>query len=221
MDKLLNTIKKIIPRKLFKMLQPSYHFILSWLAALFYGWPSNKLIVIGVTGTTGKTTSVFLIAKILERAGFKVGYTSTAVLADGEKEWLNDKKMTMPGRFFTQRMLRNMLRNKCQYAIIETSSEGIKQYRHCFINYDILVFTGLYPEHIEAHGGFANYKKTKGRLFAHLKRCKIKYADDYKRICCSDSGLKRINLNRVKKTSIINLDDKQAPYFSSFGRSRK
>jgi len=221
MQKILNIIKKLIPSKLFKALQPCYHFILSFLAALIYGWPSNKLIVIGVTGTTGKTTSVFLIAKTLAKAGFKVGYTSTAMFNDGRKEWLNDKKMTMPGRFFTQRMLRSMLRNKCEYAIVETTSEGIRQFRHRFINYDVLVFTGLYPEHIESHGGFENYKRAKGKLFAHLKNCQPKYADSNNCIRCSDSGMKKINLNRIKKTIIVNADDKQALYFSSFWADTK
>jgi len=58
MDKILHIIKRLIPHKLFRALQPAYHFILSALAALVYGWPSEKLIVIGITGTTGKTTSV-------------------------------------------------------------------------------------------------------------------------------------------------------------------
>ena len=70
---------------------------------------------------------------------------------DGNSEWLNDRKMTMPGRFFTQSMLKRMVENGCQYAVVETSSEGIRQFRHRFINYDILVVTGLYPEHIESH----------------------------------------------------------------------
>src|SRR3989339_351819 len=169
---ILNIIKKIIPRKIFKSLQPIYHFLFAWFASIVYGRPSEKLIVIGVTGTTGKTTSIYLIVKMLEGAGYKVGYTTTALFNDGKREWANDKKMTMAGRFFIQKMLRNMLRNKCQYAIVETTSEGVEQFRHRFINYDILVFTGLYPEHIESHGSFENYKKAKGKLFAHLKTYK-------------------------------------------------
>jgi UDP-N-acetylmuramoyl-L-alanyl-D-glutamate--2,6-diaminopimelate ligase len=216
MDRLLNKIKKLIPVKIFKALQPVYHFLMSWLAAFLYRWPSEKLIVIGITGTTGKTTSVYLIAKTLEVAGYKTGFTSTAMFNDGEKEWLNDKKMTMTGRFFTQKMLHKMVRHKCQYAIVETTSEGIVQFRHRFINYDILVFTGLYPEHIESHGGFEKYKEAKGKLFAHLKRCKTKYADDKKIIRRGVSGLKKTDLNRVKKIIIANLDDKHADYFLNF-----
>jgi len=216
MDKILNFTKRLIPKKIFKFFQPAYHFCLSWFSSLVYGWPSEKLIVIGVTGTTGKTTSAYLMAKMLESAGFRVGYTSTAMFSDGDKEWLNDKKMTMVGRFFTQKILKQMVKNNCQYAIIETTSEGIRQWRHRFINYDILVFTGLYPEHIDSHGSFENYKKAKGKLFAHLKDCRTKYADDNKQVLKSDKGFKKIELNRVKKTIIANLDDKQADYFLGF-----
>jgi len=221
MDKILRLFKKLIPRSLFRVLQPAYHYLLSSLAAFSYRWPSEELIIVGVTGTTGKTTSVYLIAKVLEAAGYKAGYTSTAMFNDGEKEWLNDKKMTMLGRFFTQRMLRNMVNNGCHYAIIETTSEGIVQFRHRFINYDILVFTGLYPEHIESHGSFENYKKAKLKLFAHLKNCKIKYANDNKKVCKAEANIKKIDYLRVKKTIIANGDDEHAKDFLAVWAEQK
>ncbi|MDD4333033.1 MAG: UDP-N-acetylmuramyl-tripeptide synthetase [Patescibacteria group bacterium] len=221
MDKILVKIKKLLPRKLFKALQPVYHFLMSWIASVVYRWPSDNLIVIGVTGTTGKTTITYLVAKMFANSGYKVGYTSTAMFGDGNKEWLNDKKMTMMGRFFTQGILRKMIKNGCQYAIIETTSEGIRQYRHRFINYDILVFPGLYPEHIESHGSFLNYKKTKGELFAHLKRCKTKYADDNRAVHTGLSNIRKLDLKRVKKTIIANLDDDNAEYFLDFWAEEK
>jgi UDP-N-acetylmuramoyl-L-alanyl-D-glutamate--2,6-diaminopimelate ligase len=213
MEKILQIIKKLIPKKIFKALQPVYHFIFSYLAALAYGFPSEKLIIIGITGTTGKTTSVYLIAKTLEQAGIKTGFTSTAMFNDGKNEWSNDKKMTMLGRFFTQKLLRNMLRNKCRVAIVETTSEGIRQFRHRFINYDIAIFTGLYEEHIDSHGSFENYKKAKGKLFKHLSKGKTKYINDDRQVLKPESGLKKIDLNRVKKTIIVNGDDLHTDYF--------
>lgn len=214
-------LKKIIPKKLFKKLQPYYHYFLSFLSACIYCHPSNKLIVIGITGTSGKTSSTYLMARALSDAGYKTGYTSTAMFSDGDKEWLNDKKMTMVGPFFTQKILRKMVKNGCSYAIVETTSEGIRQFRHRFINYDFVVFTGLYPEHIESHGSFENYKKAKGELFAHLKQCAPKYLNNNGQIVKVKNNLAKIDLNRVKKTFIINSDDEHASYFSSFWAEEK
>lgn len=216
MNKILFKIKQLLPTKFFKALQPVYHFIVQLLAAIIYNWPSRKLIVIGVTGTTGKTSSVYLIAKTLSSKGYKVGYTSTAMFSDGNKEWLNDRKMTMIGGFFNQKMLRRMVKNKCQYAIIESTSEGMRQFRHRFINYDILVFTGLYPEHIESHGSFEKYRAAKALLFKHLRHCHTKYVDDNKIIRKPKSELKKLDLSRVKKTIIVNYDDAEASFFLNF-----
>ncbi len=221
MTKILVYLKKIIPKNIFEVVQPYYHFVLSFLASLFYGFPSNKLIIIGVTGTSGKTSSVYLMAKALNDSSYKAGYTSTAMFSDGEKEWLNDKKMTMLGPFFTQKMLKKMVKNNCLYAVVETTSEGIRQFRHRFINYDILVFTGIYPEHIESHGSFENYKHAKGELFNHLKRCSHKYLNQDNKIVKVKNNLSKISLNKIKKTFIINGDDDESLYFSSFWSEEK
>jgi len=218
---MLEKIKKLIPRKFFKSLQPIYHFLVALLAAIIYHFPSRKLIVIGVTGTAGKTSTVYLIAKTLNAAGYKTGFTSTAVFSDGDTERLNDKKMTMPGRFFIQSSLRKMIKNRCQYAIVETTSEGIKQFRHRFINYDIVIFTGLYPEHIESHGSFEKYKETKARLFKHLKNCSTKYINSNYEVTRPHSNLKKIDLSRVLKTIIVNGDDEHVGYFLNFWSEAK
>ena len=100
--------------------------------------------------------------------------------------------------------------------LFETTSEGIKQFRHRFINYDILVFTNLYPEHLESHGSFENYQAAKGALFAHLKRCKTKYIDENKIIVKPSSELNKLDLTRILKTIIVNGDDKFSSYFLNF-----
>jgi len=220
MDRALQIIKRFIPKKIFSLAWPIYHFLLGVTANVIYRWPSQHLIVIGVTGTTGKTTTTYLIASMLRGAGYKVGYTSTAMFSDGNKDWINDKKMTMVGRLFTHKMLRKMLKNGCQYAIIETSSEGIVQYRHRFIDYDVVMITGLYPEHIESHGSFDNYREAKGMLFSRLKDCKTKYTDDHKNVKRAE-GIKKLSLNRVKKTIVVNANDQYASYFASFWAEEK
>ena len=205
MDKILIFLKKIIPKSIFNFFQPYYHKALSYLADFFYGRPSSKLIVIGVTGTNGKTTTTHLTAKALEARGDKTGETSTAFFKVGDREWLNDKKMTMLGRFNLQKMLKEMVKDGCKYAVIETSSEGIKQFRHLGINYDTLVFTNLTPEHIESHGGFENYKKAKLNLFKHLEKSKRKI----------------ISGKKIKKTIVVNLDDEHAKDFLDFNVDKK
>lgn len=169
-----HTIKKIIPITLIS----TYHFLLAHLAAIVYGFPSDKLKVVGVTGTNGKTTTAYLIAQMLEHAGMSSGLTSTAIFKIGKKEWLNDKKMTMLGRFQSQKLLREMVSAGCKYAVVETSSEGIKQHRHRGIKYYAAVFTNLTPEHLQAHGGFENYKAAKQKLFKLPLKHSVINADD-------------------------------------------
>src|SRR3990167_10235614 len=160
-----NFIKRFVPKFLLRL----YHLALSHLAAFWYGYPSEKLIVIGVTGTKGKSTTANLIAQFLEMAGYRVGLTSTATMKVAEREWLSDKKMTMPGRFQLQKLLYEMVKAKCDYAVVETSSEGIEQFRSRGINYDVVVLTNLTPEHIEAHGSYEAYRAAKAKLFYQLK----------------------------------------------------
>jgi UDP-N-acetylmuramoyl-L-alanyl-D-glutamate--2,6-diaminopimelate ligase len=195
------TIRSLLPEWLLQL----YHYTLARLAAVVYGHPSDELIVIGVTGTNGKSTTVNFIGRMLEEVGETVGWTTTANFKVADKEWQNDKKMTMLGRFQTQKMLSDMVEAGCRYAIVETSSQGIAQFRHIAINYDVAVFTNLTPEHIEAHGGFENYKKAKGKLFAHTANGKPKHFDGVE----------------VPKVSVINIDDEHAPYFLSFPVDKK
>ena len=174
-------------------------------ANIFYKQPSERMVVIGVTGTNGKSSTVSLIARVLEEAGHKVGATSTTLFKIGDKEWLNDKKMTMVGRFQLQKLLSQMVMAGCSHAVIETSSQGIEQFRHLGINYDVAVFTNLAPEHIEAHGGFENYKRAKQKLFARLSELKKK----------------KLGGREVDKVIVVNGDDKHSDDFSKFKADHK
>ncbi len=177
-----------------------YHFLLAQAAAAVYRHPSEEMIVIGVTGTNGKSSTVQFIGRILELTGAKVGWTTTVGFKVADREWANDKKMTMLGRFQTQRLLREMADAGCLYAVIESSSQGMAQFRHVGIHYDVAVFTNLTPEHIEAHGGFEKYRAAKGRLFAELAKAKEKVIDG----------------RSIKKASVVNALDEYSPYFLSF-----
>jgi UDP-N-acetylmuramoyl-L-alanyl-D-glutamate--2,6-diaminopimelate ligase len=162
------------------------------------------MIVIGVTGTNGKTSTCYFLAHALEAAGVKSGMTSTALFKIGEKEWTNDKKMTMLGRFQLQRLLRQMVDAGCAYAVIETSSQGVVQYRHRGIAYDGCVFTNLTPEHIEAHGGFENYKQAKIDFFRHAVSLPRKI----------------IAGKTIPRIAILNSDDPHASDFAISGFDR-
>jgi len=141
-----------------------YHFILAFLSAFIYGFPSRKLIVIGVTGTKGKSSTAEIINAILEAAGYKTALASTIHFKIAGEIKPNRYKMTMPGRFFMQRFLHTAVNERCSYAIIEMTSEGVLQYRHKWIALDMLVFTNISPEHIESHGSFENYLAAKLKL---------------------------------------------------------
>jgi len=194
-------IRKFIPESVISV----YHYVLARFAAAIYKHPSKDMIVIGVTGTNGKSTTVQFIGKMLEHMGERVGWTSTAGFKIADKEWVNDKKMTMLGRFQTHRMLCQMRDAGCRFAIIETSSQGLIQSRHIGVQYDAAVFTNLTPEHIEAHGGFEKYKQAKERLFAALGKHKIK----------------RINEQDIESVFVVNTDDSHAESFLSYKADNK
>lgn len=167
-------IKKIVP----DFLLDWYHWFLPMLGAFLYGFPSKKIKVIGVAGTDGKTTTTGLIVGILEQAGHKTAAISSIRFKIGDKEWKNTLKMTMPGRFKIQRFLRDAVRAGCQYAVLETTDEGIKQHRHRFIDFKTAVLTNITPEHIEAHGSFEKMRAENEKLFQIAKEAHIINLDD-------------------------------------------
>jgi UDP-N-acetylmuramoyl-L-alanyl-D-glutamate--2,6-diaminopimelate ligase len=183
-------IKKITPSFLLRI----YHYKLALLGAIIFGFPgkSKSLKIIGVTGTSGKSTSVDFITRTLEEAGNKVASISSIRFKIADKEWENKYKMTMPGRFVIQKFLKQAKDAGCKYVVLEITSEGIRQFRHKFITFNTAVFTNLTPEHIESHGGFENYRKEKLKLF-----------------------------KAVKKIHIVNIDDKNSKYFLDIPAEKK
>lgn len=198
---LKSAIKNLLPKKLRNL----RHWFYPWYGAMKYHHPSEEMLVIGVTGTSGKSSAIHFLRQMLESAGYKVGSLSTVDFYIAGEQKLNDKKMTMLGKMEIQRYLRQMADTGCQIAIIETTSEGYLQYRNRFINYDMMILTNLYPEHIESHGGFENYKKAKLGIFEYTANHKSKI----------------INLKSIEKIAIVNGNSEYCKEFLDFGFDKK
>ena len=161
MERLLRFIKHLIPKSLFRQAAPYYHLLLALLGALMYRFPGKHMIVIGVTGTKGKSSTVEYLNAIFEAAGFSTAIISTIRIKIGATSKPNKMRMTMPGRMFIQRTLRRALDASCTVAIIEMTSEGARQKRDRLLFMNALIFTNLSPEHIESHGSLDAYAAAK------------------------------------------------------------
>lgn len=191
-------IKKIIKIFVPDFLISFYHLILAYLGAFIYGFPSRKMVIIGVLGTRGKTTTANFIWSILNASGEKAGLTGTANFRVGDEEMINEYHMTMPGRFILQKLLNRMLQAGCRYAIIETPSEGVEQWRHKGIFYDIAVLTTLYPEYMAAHKwDYERCKKMHLKIFEELHK----------------QPRKIINSQKIPKIIVVNSDNEDKNLF--------
>jgi len=190
LDKILRIIKKLIPKKLFRAGQPVYHYSLALIGAIIYRFPSKEIIVVAVTGTKGKTSTVEFVNAILEEAGKKTALASTLRFKIASESRPNLYKMTVPGRLFIQKFLRKAVSAGCEYAVVEISSEAAKQYRNKFIDLNVLIFTNLAPEHVESHGSYEKYVDAKLSIAKELEKS-----------------------SKQNKAIIVNIDDKEAEKF--------
>ena len=127
--------------------------VLGQLASEFYDNPSQKLKVIGVTGTKGKTTTVHLIHHILTTLGHRAGILSSISVPG--------LHVTSPSVLFLHKSLREFVDKGCEYAVIEVSSHGIDQKRIAGVKFDLAVLTNIAPEHLDYHKTFEEYKRVK------------------------------------------------------------
>jgi UDP-N-acetylmuramoyl-L-alanyl-D-glutamate--2,6-diaminopimelate ligase len=161
METLLHFGRKFIPKKLFEAAQPVYHYSLALLGAIIYRFPARDIHIVTITGTKGKTTTAEMVNAVLEAGGHKTALAGTLRFKIGDISKPNLFKMTVQGRFFLQKFLRDAVNAGCDYAVLEMTSQAVIQYRHKFIAYDDFIFMNISPEHIESHGNFENYLKAK------------------------------------------------------------
>ena len=202
----MHQLKKVLKGFLSPQTILFYHRFLALFGNVLYFFPSHRMVVIGVTGTKGKTSTANFIWAALSASSSQVGLISTANMRIGEKETLNKYHMTMPGRFTIPKLMRQMRSAGCRFCVVEVTSEGIKQWRHAGINFDVVVFTNLTPEHLQSHeGSFEKYRETKGKLFEGLMQSKRK----------SVFG------REVQKIIIVNNDSPEKKYFLNFPADKK
>lgn len=159
-------LKNIVPRPVTNQ----YHHLQSRLASHYYGHPQQKLKIIGVTGTDGKTTTVNLLYHILRTAGFKAGLISTVKTVIGNKDYDTGLHVTTPSPLQIKSYLAKMVRDGADYAVLEITSHALDQNRESDIEYDYAVVTNISHEHLDYHGSFENYVKAKAKL---VKKAKV------------------------------------------------
>ncbi|OIP85549.1 hypothetical protein COV88_03050 [Candidatus Saccharibacteria bacterium CG11_big_fil_rev_8_21_14_0_20_41_19] len=165
MTDIRNIVKKLIPIKLFRRIEPFGHLIEAVIANIWYGFPSRGMHVIGVTGTNGKTTTTFLIHKMLHNAMFKVGMLSTVAYGVGNDINPQIEHITTAQAGKLQKRLRDFKRAGVQWVVLESSSHSLAQYRTWGVPYEIAVVTNVTNDHLDYHGTFDNYLEAKRRLF--------------------------------------------------------
>ncbi|HDR6268838.1 TPA: UDP-N-acetylmuramoyl-L-alanyl-D-glutamate--2,6-diaminopimelate ligase [Bacillus cereus] len=160
------------------------------IASHFYDYPSNKMRLIGITGTNGKTTISYLLEKILTDYGFQTGVMGNNGVKVGSKWYPTDINTQEPPTL--QRNLQTMKHQNTDYCVMEVTSQGLHMERVKGCNFKIAVFTNLTQDHLDYHGTFEEYKHVKGRLFSRL-------GNDFS---ATD-----------KKIAVLNADDPSVEYF--------
>lgn len=181
---------------------PDSRFAMAPLSDSFYDSPSKRLVVIGVTGTEGKSSTVSFIWQLLKKCGLKAGFISTVEYSFGGEALPNPQHQTTPEAPIIQHHLNEMLENGCSYAVVETSSHGLssKLNRCGNILFDCAVFMNVTLEHLEFHKNFENYRNDKANLFRALDK-----HNHIKNIC----GEQKL----INSIGIVNLEDPSAQFF--------
>jgi UDP-N-acetylmuramoyl-L-alanyl-D-glutamate--2,6-diaminopimelate ligase len=173
---------------------------LAKFSAAFYGHPSQDLIVIGVTGTDGKTTTTNLIYHILRTAGIQAGMISTVKAVVGDETLDTGFHTTTPEAPDIQRYLARMRDSGLTHVVLETTSHGLAQRRVAEVDYDLAAVTNVTHEHLDYHRTYQGYLQAKGLLFTALNR------------------ESRVVKKGLEKLAVLNLDDESFPYLNKITR---
>ncbi len=177
------------------------------VASFVYDNPSSKLLMVGITGTNGKTTTTYITRRILQSAGMRVGLLGTIIESDGITEKEADR--TTPESCIVQRQLHNMVKNGCSACVMETSSHGLYLGRLKGALYDVPVFTNLYPEHLDFHLNMENYFEAKKLLFTNYTKKNfigaVNHDDPYGRRLLSEfpDNLRGFGMNEGASSRVI------------------
>jgi UDP-N-acetylmuramoyl-L-alanyl-D-glutamate--2,6-diaminopimelate ligase len=173
-------------------------FSMSPVSAAFYDYPSRRMLVTGVTGTEGKSSTVYMIWQLLNLLGKKAGFISTVQQCFGGEVFWNSEHQTTPEAPVVQKLLCEMADNGCEYAIVESSSHGLSKITNRLgdVEFCSAVMTNVTHDHLEFHGTTEQYRSDKANLFRAL--------DNFKNFTDSFYG----------PFGVINADDKNSHYFS-------
>lgn len=163
-------VKKLIPRRLFRVIEPYGHWAEAVVFTVLNGFPARGLKVIGVTGTNGKTSTCFLIHRMLHEAGYKVGLMTTVAYGAGDDIKPQMTHMTTASAPTLLRRIKQLKAQGIEYLVLEVTSHALVQRRVWGIPFTAAVLTNITHEHLSYHGTFARYLAAKRRLFTLANR---------------------------------------------------
>lgn len=198
----LNFFRKLLPSWVFQL----QHYIEARVAQLIFRSPSKSMLVVGIVGSKGKTTTANILWGILNDPDKPAGLIGTADIQIGNKTIKNHWHKTMPGRWHTQKLLAQMKQASCKYAILEVPSEAQQNWRHVGINFDLIIFTNVTNEILAVH------KNSLDLLHKHNKRLLSKFHRLSK---------KRIDGNIFPKTILGNRDSEFFENYTKFKADQK
>jgi len=187
-----SAVKSLIPRSLFRAIEPIGHKGEAMFMNLVNGFPGRGIKVIGVTGTNGKTSMCFMIHRMLHEAGYKVGLMTTVAYGVGDDIQPQIAHMTTVSVPLLHKRIKEMKAAGMEWLVLEVTSHALAQHRTWGIPFSVAVMTNVTHEHLDYHGSFERYRDAKRLLFKQCNKNK--------------KGL---------RTGVINVDDESARLFSS------